>query len=180
MAFGEDPSCRRLYLIRHGETLYGNGPEGGLPGRELTERGYRQIEALAELLADVRLDAIYASPLGRAQATAETIARRNGATVTTVEELREIETGNVPGGGEMAEIFAAVRAFFASPETDWDTPYLGGETYRQLRERVWPLFEAGRLKPTIYRVFPLEQAAEAHALMESSQHIGKIMLAVHP
>jgi putative PIG3 family NAD(P)H quinone oxidoreductase len=49
---------------------------------------------------------------------------------------------------------------------------------RELRERVWPLFEAGRLKPVIYRVFPLEQAAEAHALMESSRHIGKIMLAV--
>jgi NADPH:quinone reductase len=47
-----------------------------------------------------------------------------------------------------------------------------------LRERVWPLFEAGRLKPVIYRVFPLQEAAAAHALMESSQHIGKIMLAV--
>ena len=49
-----------------------------------------------------------------------------------------------------------------------------------LRERVWPLFEAGRLKPVIYRVFPLQEAAAAHALMESSQHIGKIMLAVRP
>ena len=51
---------------------------------------------------------------------------------------------------------------------------------RALRERVWPLFEAGRLKPVIYRVLPLEDAAAAHALMESSQHIGKIMLAVQP
>ena len=51
---------------------------------------------------------------------------------------------------------------------------------RALRERVWPLFEAGRLKPVIYRVFPLQEAAAAHALMESSQHIGKIMLAVRP
>jgi len=51
---------------------------------------------------------------------------------------------------------------------------------RTLRERVWPLFEAGRLKPVIYRVFPLPEAAAAHALMESSQHIGKIMLAVRP
>jgi len=51
---------------------------------------------------------------------------------------------------------------------------------RALRERVWPLFEAGRLKPVIYRVLPLSEAAAAHALMESSQHIGKIMLAVRP
>jgi NADPH2:quinone reductase len=51
---------------------------------------------------------------------------------------------------------------------------------RALRERVWPLFESGQLKPVIYRVLPLSEAAAAHALMESSQHIGKIMLAVAP
>ncbi|HTS23225.1 MAG TPA: NAD(P)H-quinone oxidoreductase [Casimicrobiaceae bacterium] len=51
---------------------------------------------------------------------------------------------------------------------------------RSLRERVWPLFEKGTLKPAIYRVFPLAEAAAAHALMESSRHIGKIMLAVRP
>jgi NADPH2:quinone reductase len=49
-----------------------------------------------------------------------------------------------------------------------------------LRDRVWPLFEAAVLKPVIYRVLPLAEAAAAHALMESSQHIGKIMLAVRP
>ena len=49
-----------------------------------------------------------------------------------------------------------------------------------LRKRVWPLFEAGVLKPVIYRVLPLAEAAAAQALMESSQHIGKIMLAVRP
>jgi NADPH2:quinone reductase len=45
-----------------------------------------------------------------------------------------------------------------------------------LREKIWPLIEAGRIKPQIYRTFPLEQVAEAHKLMESSQHIGKIVL----
>ena len=49
---------------------------------------------------------------------------------------------------------------------------------RSLRERVWPLFEQGKLKPVIYRSFPLAQAAEAHALMESSTHVGKIVLEV--
>jgi NADPH2:quinone reductase len=47
-----------------------------------------------------------------------------------------------------------------------------------LTERVWPVLEAGRCGPVIYRVFPLDQAAEAHRLMESSAHIGKIMLQV--
>jgi putative PIG3 family NAD(P)H quinone oxidoreductase len=51
---------------------------------------------------------------------------------------------------------------------------------QQLRTQVWPLLEQGRALPHIHRVFPLEQAAQAHALMESSEHIGKIMLAVRP
>jgi NADPH2:quinone reductase len=47
---------------------------------------------------------------------------------------------------------------------------------RSLRAKVWPLIEAGRIKPVIYRELPAAQAAEAHALMESNQHIGKIVL----
>jgi NADPH2:quinone reductase len=49
---------------------------------------------------------------------------------------------------------------------------------RKLQERVWPLFAQGKIKPVIYRTFPLAQAAQAHALMESSTHVGKIVLQV--
>ncbi|MEJ7805701.1 MAG: zinc-binding dehydrogenase, partial [Telluria sp.] len=48
----------------------------------------------------------------------------------------------------------------------------------RLREKVWPLIEAGKIKPVIFKTFPLEQARDAHALMESSTHVGKIMLQV--
>jgi NADPH2:quinone reductase len=47
---------------------------------------------------------------------------------------------------------------------------------RDLRERAWPLIEAGRVKPVIHQVFAAAQAAEAHALMESGAHVGKIVL----
>jgi NADPH:quinone reductase len=47
-----------------------------------------------------------------------------------------------------------------------------------LREKVWPLLEAGKIKPVVHAVFPLADAANAHSLMESSQHIGKIVLQV--
>jgi NADPH:quinone reductase len=47
-----------------------------------------------------------------------------------------------------------------------------------LREKVWPLLEAGKIKPVIFKTFPLGQAAQAHALMESSTHVGKIVLEV--
>jgi putative PIG3 family NAD(P)H quinone oxidoreductase len=46
----------------------------------------------------------------------------------------------------------------------------------ELRERIWPLIEAGRVRPVIHQVFPAAQAAQAHALMESSTHVGKIVL----
>jgi NADPH2:quinone reductase len=48
----------------------------------------------------------------------------------------------------------------------------------KLRETVWPLIEAGRVKPLIHKTFPLTEASEAHALMESSAHIGKIVLEI--
>ncbi|MBS0639875.1 MAG: NAD(P)H-quinone oxidoreductase [Acetobacteraceae bacterium] len=48
----------------------------------------------------------------------------------------------------------------------------------ELRAKVWPVLDAGRCAPAIHATFPLAQAAEAHRLMESSQHIGKIMLTV--
>ncbi len=47
-----------------------------------------------------------------------------------------------------------------------------------LKQKVWPLIEAGKVKPQLYKTFPLHQAAAAHALMETSAHIGKIVLAV--
>jgi NADPH2:quinone reductase len=45
-------------------------------------------------------------------------------------------------------------------------------------KNVWPVLEAGKFKPIIYKTFNLEEAAAAHQLMESSEHIGKIMLEV--
>ena len=51
-----------------------------------------------------------------------------------------------------------------------------GEIAVALQREVWPLLERGSVRPVVYRTFPLEQAAAAHALMESSEHVGKIVL----
>jgi NADPH2:quinone reductase len=53
-----------------------------------------------------------------------------------------------------------------------------GAIAKKLKERVWPMLAERKIKPVIHTVFPLEQAAAAHALMESSSHVGKIMLQV--
>jgi NADPH2:quinone reductase len=49
---------------------------------------------------------------------------------------------------------------------------------RALQAKVWPLLESGKVKPVIDSTFPLAKASEAHARMETSQHIGKIVLEV--
>lgn len=56
-----------------------------------------------------------------------------------------------------------------------DVPFKA-EIARNLKEKVWPLVEQGKIKPILHATFPLAEAAEAHRLMESSAHIGKIVL----
>jgi len=58
------------------------------------------------------------------------------------------------------------------------TPAEKGVIARDLREHVWPLLERGVIAPVIHETFPLAQAAEAHRLMETSTHVGKIILGV--
>jgi NADPH2:quinone reductase len=53
-----------------------------------------------------------------------------------------------------------------------------GAIARNLREKVWPLIASGKIKAVIHKTFPLAEAAKAHELLESSQHIGKIVLTV--
>jgi len=51
-----------------------------------------------------------------------------------------------------------------------------GEIAAEVEENVWPLFADGMIKPVTDRIYPLEQAAEAHRTMEAGRHIGKIIL----
>ena len=60
------------------------------------------------------------------------------------------------------------------------SPEEKGAIARELAAHVWPLFESGAIRPLIYAEFPLERAADAHRMMEASQHIGKIVLTVAP
>jgi NADPH2:quinone reductase len=53
-----------------------------------------------------------------------------------------------------------------------------GALAQALRDKVWPALNAGRCGPVIHRVFPLAEVAEAHRLLESSAHVGKLVLAV--
>jgi broad specificity phosphatase PhoE len=126
-------SVRRLYLMRHGETLYlGGRSEDGL---DLTPEGRRQIEVAAELFSSVPLDLVLSSPMRRALGTARIVAERQGVQVEVAEGLREITPGPLDDM-ELTKVFSDVIAFFSSGSINWDTPFLGGETFRQLCDRV--------------------------------------------
>jgi broad specificity phosphatase PhoE len=119
--------------MRHGETLYlgRNAPDGV----DLTPEGRRQIEAAAALFAELPLDLVVSSPMRRALATAGIVAMRHGRPVERLNALRELAPGPI-NALPRAEVFSQVLRFFSSPEVTWDTPFLGGETFRQLRARV--------------------------------------------
>jgi NADPH2:quinone reductase len=51
-----------------------------------------------------------------------------------------------------------------------------GKIAQNLQKHIWPLLASGAIKPVIYKIFKAEEAGKAHELMESSSHIGKIML----
>lgn len=53
-----------------------------------------------------------------------------------------------------------------------------GAIAKNLRQHVWPLLESGKVKPVVDRLFPMDRVMQAHELMESSNHIGKIVLQV--
>jgi probable phosphomutase (TIGR03848 family) len=88
----------RLLLLRHGVTAHtGHRLSGWLPGLDLTAEGRAQARALAARLADVPLDALYASPLERCQQTAEEIAEPRGLKVRTIDEVGEVRYGHWTG-----------------------------------------------------------------------------------
>jgi len=128
---------RRIYLMRHGETLYQSEvKEGAIGNGALTERGSEQIAATALLFRGVPIDRVYASPLARTQETAHIIAQEKGLDVLVSADIREITPDEtVTSGKSIAEIFREVQRFFKESDTGWDAPYLGGETFRQVQER---------------------------------------------
>jgi probable phosphoglycerate mutase len=87
-----------FYLIRHAENdLTGRRLPGWLPGIHLNERGLAQARALAEILAPVKLAALYCSPLERARETAKPLAAAKGLQVRIRPDLGEVRVGRWEG-----------------------------------------------------------------------------------
>ena len=102
------PSGRRLFLMRHGET-YEPHPDTIVPGREenpqlpLTPRGRERLAEVAHWMAELPIEAAYASPYRRSQDTAKIVAEPHGLPVGTIDAIKELEV-HPPDGGTMGDV----------------------------------------------------------------------------
>jgi broad specificity phosphatase PhoE len=79
---------------------------------------------------------VYASPLARAHETARIIAKEKGLDVLLSADLREITpSAELIVSKSVAEVFQEIQQFFKSHTSNWDEPYVGGESFRQVQER---------------------------------------------
>ena len=128
----------RIYIVRHAEA------EGNLYRRAhgwynslITQRGYRQIAALAGRFAQIHIDAVYSSDLFRTMTTARAVYETHGLELHTLPALREINLGDwedMPWGGILRRDGVRMKQFnTASP--DFQAP--GGESFAQAGERVY-------------------------------------------
>jgi len=129
----------RLILVRHGETPWNEARriQGGKSDIELGEKGLAQAEKLAQTLQKEDIRAVYASPLRRAQATAQAIARPHSLTVVTLPALREIDAGQADGLP-----IDRLKEDFPSFWKEWregrgSLAWPGGESVAQVARRAW-------------------------------------------
>ena len=124
-----------MLLARHGETDWNRDYRfQGHADPPLNERGRAQARALADELADERIDAVYASPLRRALETAEILAAPLGLPIDQIEALREVDVGSWSGltRTEVEQEFPEGYRRWLDYGPGWDD----GETYEAMGERV--------------------------------------------
>lgn len=152
-----------MYLARHGETVWNKvGRRQGQLDSDLTDKGLAQARQHASRLVGRGIDAIFASPLGRALTTARLIGESLGLTVKVVDELAEVHHGDFAGLSN-AEILLRYPLEVARRERDkytWVFP--GGESYAAADTR------AGRILALLGQV--------DRPLLVSHEMIGRMLL----
>lgn len=131
----------RIYLVRHAEAegnLYRRA-QGWYDGR-VTETGKRQIAALEARFRDIPVDAAYASDLRRTQTTAQAVVRPKGLSLNIDPDLKEIGMGIYEDYtfGDLHYHYPAGSELFYICSPDWAPE--GGETFRQVQERMLRVF----------------------------------------
>ncbi len=134
----------QLILVRHGETVHNvAGLAQGWGDSALSERGQRQVAALAHRVARMKPAAIFSSPLQRARTTADAIAGSSGLDVQLIDDLREMNYGTWEG-----KSFLDVRRNDEESYRRWisdlNFPSPEGESHQHVFDRMRRAFEAIR------------------------------------
>ncbi|NYE95421.1 putative phosphoglycerate mutase [Psychromicrobium silvestre] len=127
----------RLILIRHGQTPSNVRRllDTALPGPALTELGEQQAQALVPALAELPLDAIYASVALRAQQTAQPLVEARGLDLQVREGLREISAGDLELAGDLPSIKSYLKVVYAWLLGERELRMPGGETGAEVLSR---------------------------------------------
>ncbi len=132
----------RLILVRHGEThMNREGRVQGISDAPLNQRGRDQAAALGDRLRSFEPAIIYSSPLSRAFETATAIAQRTCQQVAPIEDLRELDVGDLDGlaGAELMDRYPDFMKQWMTDVAPLEMP--GGESIAALQERAWATVE---------------------------------------
>jgi len=133
----EPESITRLLFVRHGQTESNAARRYmGQTDSPLTDLGWRQADAVAQRLAQLPIDALYASDLGRTMATATAISSTCGQPVIPDPRLREQDFGRFEGMTVDELLEAYPEAYAEHRQRTLETAVHGGESSLQVRERV--------------------------------------------
>lgn len=143
-----DPHVRRIYLLRHGEAAYFDDAGNPFPPAtaSLTERGRKQARVVARVLEDVAFDRVVVSGLPRTLETARVVLGSRHLPIEIREEFQEIRRGDLASIPD-EELNRTISGAFRG-EKDEGTPFLGGETFGSLLDRVVPGIEKLTADPT--------------------------------
>lgn len=131
---------RQLILVRHGQTVdNAAGIAQGWNDSALSDVGQKQVQRLAERLAELKPTALYSSPLGRALATAEAIASATGLSITQLDDLREMSYGGWEGRSFL-DVRREDEATYQRWINDEEATCPDGESHADVRRRLQRAF----------------------------------------
>lgn len=123
-------AMEEVYLVRHGETEWNlTGRRQGQLDSPLSESGMMEVQRTAKRIESLPVDGVFSSPLGRAISTAQTYAHALEQTITAVDDLRELDHGDMAGmtSEEIERAFPGELARRSRDKYQWRFP--NGESY---------------------------------------------------
>ncbi len=147
-------AMEEVYLVRHGETEWNlTGRRQGQLDSLLSESGMIEVQRTAKRIESLPVDGVFSSPLGRAISTAQTYAHALGKTITAVDDLRELDHGDMAGmtNEEIERAFPGELARRSRDKYQWRFP--SGESYADADLRaasaLRQVAESGRSRPLV-------------------------------